>query len=163
MPSDANAPNDSSSPMRSTAFLGGAPRTPNDIACGSGDGGAGHCPGRAAARSMRLSVRMCWLARACFSSGDKTDRGAGIDGGLGVSGFADFEIGRGGEGVRRADETGLTLSKSKGLFFWGVASNDWSDWKMPLSPEVRVRCESRLADDESIAAKSSWSDSEDSG
>lgn len=39
--SASKAPNDSSSPMRSCAF-GAAPSTGKDIACGSGDGGAGH-------------------------------------------------------------------------------------------------------------------------
>lgn len=49
-------PNESSSAMRST-FLDVSPGTGNESACGKGDGGAGHCPGLAAAISIRLSVR----------------------------------------------------------------------------------------------------------
>lgn len=65
----SNVPNESSSlnDSRSVAFCGGTPGTGNSSACGSGDGGAGHCPGRAAARSMRLSVCRCCDALTLFS------------------------------------------------------------------------------------------------
>lgn len=35
----------------------------NDSICGSGEGGAGHRPGREAARDIKLSVCWCWLSR----------------------------------------------------------------------------------------------------
>lgn len=120
-------------------FFGFSPSTPNDSACGSGDGGAGHCPGRAAARSMRLNVRMCWFTRACFSWGERVDGGTGIGGGSRVMDcLGDFDIGWGGEGVRRAVDTGLTSSKSRAFFFCGVASSDWSDWEALLNPDMRL-------------------------
>jgi len=76
------------------------------IACGRGEGGAGHRPGRAAAFSMRLRVCRCeaaLLARDEEASATLRE--------LDVDGFDDddevgsmcdaLEIGRGGEGVRR--------------------------------------------------------------
>lgn len=62
--SDSNAPNESSA-MKSS--LGGGPRDGNARACGRGDGGAGHRPGRAAARSIRLRVCRCCDALTFFS------------------------------------------------------------------------------------------------
>ena len=117
--SDWNAPNASSSPSKSTVCFGaGPPKIGNDIACGRGDGGAGHCPGRAAARSMRLSVRWCDDALASFSSDERTVAGWAIFGSSSdMSGREGFEIGRGGEGVRRTDDVLPAKSSKPNPFF----------------------------------------------
>lgn len=170
--SDWNAPNPSSSPNKSTfgfaAEAGaGAPRMGKEPVWGSGDGGAGagHCPGRAAARSMRLSVRWCELARASTSCGDRIGCGfAGALGGCSASaGRGDLDSGRGGEGVRRPD-AGLARKSSKlSEDFCGVRS-DWSEWKLESNPEPRLRAESRLVKEaSSMAPKSSLSGSAERG
>lgn len=84
------------------------------------------------------------------------DGGAGIGGGSSArDGFEDFDGGRGGEGVRRAVDTGLASSNSSGLRLCGVEINERSDWNVLLSPDARLRCESKLIDEESNAPKSS--------
>lgn len=65
-------PNDSSSPIKSTLPFGAAPGTGKERACGNGEGGAGHRPGAAAARSMRLNVWRCCAALTFFSPGRAT-------------------------------------------------------------------------------------------
>lgn len=75
----------------------------NERDCGKGDGGAGQRPGRAAARSMRLSV--CWcsalftFARGFGSADVNCSFGGGPEGRRG-----DFARGRGGDGVRSTGE-----------------------------------------------------------
>jgi hypothetical protein len=90
------------------------------IASGSGDGGAGHLPGRAAAISRRLIVRWWSAARevlrgsgGCGLSGDmlRSDSWANCCEGFGLwPNDVGFWGGRGGEGVRRGDE--MKSSKS---------------------------------------------------
>jgi hypothetical protein len=104
-PLSSNAPNDSSSPNRSTAppFCA-LSKIGKSRAWGRGDGGAGHRPGRAAARSMRLSVRWCCVF---FSSGDRMGTAAGAFGGSTLSvGREDLDGGRGGEGVPTPGDDG---------------------------------------------------------
>ena len=76
------------------------------IACGRGEGGAGHRPGRAAAFSIRLRVCKCeaaLLARDEEESATLREVDAdGFEEDDKVGGMCDaLEIGRGGEGVRR--------------------------------------------------------------
>ena len=66
---DSNVPNESSSLIdsKSAPDFGRPATTGNSSACGSGEGGAGHRPGLAAARSMRLRVCRCCDAFTLFS------------------------------------------------------------------------------------------------
>lgn len=96
------------------------------IASGSGDGGAGHLPGRAAAFSRRLIVRWWSAARevlgggsgGCGLSGDMLRRegGASCCDGVGLwPNDVGFWGGSGGEGLRRGDETKSSKSSKRSL------------------------------------------------
>lgn len=116
------------------------------IAWGSGEGGAGHRPGRAAARSTRLSVCWCCCAARFLRASNKLEVppvSSGCDCSVclveRVGGAAEsvLESGRGGEGVRSTGEKSAT---SNPCVFPGVRkdcsevklssndgeSNDWT-------------------------------------
>jgi len=83
-------------------------------ACGSGDGGAGHRPGRAAARSIRLSVCKCDAALLRRELGFVPCCVWYSWNIMGCNEGGDLDIGRGGDGVRRIGESEL-MSKPEGF------------------------------------------------
>lgn len=113
-------------PSRSTGAA--APPGPGSVG-GVGDLGAGHRPGRAAARSNRFNVGRC--TAALFSREFVLDEGGGstiltcaMDG----NGASDLDIGRGGEGVRSVGEV-PRMSKPPGDDLAGVRK-EFSDAKL---------------------------------
>ena len=109
-------PKDSSSPNKSILPFGGAAGGGNASACGSGDGGAGHWPCLAAARSTRVKVLRCSAALTFFSTGRAILRDS-------RAWLGDFEGTRGGDGVRRAVGDGPPSSNPVWPDFCGVNAN----------------------------------------